>query len=102
MSRCFFWTLTNLTDCVVYYPFVLVPFYTWFYSVTATNEDMTPSDTTIDYKVISFLQLHSNSWYNSLSSTCTCHYLLVGTNVSQSTSPSKLNFQFIGGLTILY
>jgi hypothetical protein len=28
MSRCFFWTLTNLTDCVVYYPFVLVPFYT--------------------------------------------------------------------------
>jgi hypothetical protein len=63
---------------------------------------MTLSDTTIDYQVSSFLQLHSNFWYNSLGSTCTCHYLLVGTNVSQSASPSKLNFQFIGGPIILH
>ena len=66
-----------------------------------TNEDITPSDTTIDYKVSSFLYLHSDFWYNSLGSTCTCHYLIVGTNVSQSASPSKLNFRVIGSLTIL-
>ena len=41
-------------------------------------------------------------WYNSFGFICTCHYLLVGTNVSQSASPSKLNFQFDGGLTILH
>jgi hypothetical protein len=46
------------------------------------NEDMTPSDTTIDYKVRSFLYLHSNFRYNSLGSTCTCRYLNLGTNVS--------------------
>jgi hypothetical protein len=102
MRHCFFWSPTNLTDCVVYYPFVSVSFYTGLYSVTATDEDMTPSDTTIDYKASSFLQLYSDFWYNSLGSTCICHYLLVGTNVSQSISPSKLNFQFISGPTILY
>jgi hypothetical protein len=56
------------------------------------DEDMTPTDMTIDYKVRSFLHLYSNFGYNSLGSTCTCHYLNVGTNVSQSASPSKLNF----------
>ena len=56
------------------------------------DEDMTPSDMTIDYKVSSFLYLHSDFWFNSLGSTCTRHYLLVGTNVSQSASSSKLNF----------
>ena len=63
---------------------------------------MTPSDTTIVYKVSLFLHLYSDFWYNSLDSTCTCHYLLVGINMSQSPSPSKLNFQFIGGPTMLY
>ena len=53
------------------------------------DKDMTPSDTTIDYMVSSLLPLHSDLWYNSLGSTCTCHYLIVGTNV-------KLNFQFVG------
>ena len=66
------------------------------------DEDMTPSDMTIDYKVSSFLHLHSDFWYNSLGSTCTCHYLIVGTNVSQSASPSKLNFQITGSPTILH
>ena len=56
------------------------------------DEDMTPLDTTIDYKVSPFLHLHSDFWYDSLGSTCTCYYLLVGTNVFQSVSPSKLNF----------
>jgi hypothetical protein len=60
-----------------------------------------PSDTPIDYKVCSFLCLHSDFRYNSLGSICTCHYLIVGTNVSQSTSSSKLNFQFVGSLTVL-
>ena len=50
---------------------------------------MTPSDTTIDYKVNSLLPLHCDLWYNSLGSTFTCHYLIVGTNV-------KLNFRFAG------
>ena len=53
------------------------------------DEDMTPSDTTIVYKVSSFLHLHSDFWYNSLGSTCTCHYLNVGTNMSQRASSSK-------------
>ena len=66
------------------------------------DEDLTPSDMTIDYKVISFLHLHSDFWYNSLGSTCTCHYLILGTNVSQSASPSKLNFQITGSPTILH
>jgi hypothetical protein len=63
---------------------------------------MTPSDMTINYKMSSFLHLHSGYWYNSYSSTCTCHYLILGTNVSQSASPSKLNFQVIGSLTTLH
>jgi hypothetical protein len=59
------------------------------------DDDMTPLDTTIDYKVRSFLHLHSNFRYNLLGSTCTCRYLNVGINVSQSVSPSKLNFRFV-------
>ena len=66
------------------------------------DEDMTPSDTTIDYKVSSFLHLHSDFWYNSLGSTCTCRYLNVGTNMSQRASSSKLNFRFIGSSTVLH
>jgi hypothetical protein len=66
------------------------------------DEDMTPTDTTIDYKVRSFLHLHSNFRYNSLGFTCTCRYLNVGTNVSQSASPSKLNFRFIGSPIVLH
>jgi hypothetical protein len=68
----------------------------------AYDEDMTPSDTPIDYNVISFLHLYSDFWYNSLGSTCTCHYLNVGINVPQSASPSKVNFQVIVSLTILH
>jgi hypothetical protein len=63
---------------------------------------MTQSDTIIDYKVSSFLYLHSDFGYNSPGSTCTCCYLNVGTNMSQSASPSKLNFWFIGSLTVLH
>jgi hypothetical protein len=66
------------------------------------DEDMTPTDTTIDYKVCLFLHLYSNFGYNSLSSTCTCHYLNIGTNVSQSASPSKLNFRFVGSPIVLH
>ena len=51
---------------------------------------MTPSDTTITYKVSLLLLFHSDFWHNSFGSTCTCHYLLVGANISQSASPSKL------------
>jgi hypothetical protein len=65
------------------------------------DEDMTPTDTTIDYKVRSFLYLHSNFGYNSLSSTYTC-YLNVGTNMSQSASPSKLNFRFVGSPIVFH
>ena len=63
---------------------------------------MTPSDTTIDYKVSSFLHVYGNFWYTSLGSTGTCHYLIVGTNASQSASPSKLNIWFAGRPTILH
>jgi hypothetical protein len=63
---------------------------------------MTPSDTIIDYKVCSFQPLHSNFGYNSLGSTCICHYLNVGTNVSQSGSPLKLNFRFVGSPIVLH
>jgi hypothetical protein len=63
---------------------------------------MTPTDTTIDYKVRSFLHLHSNFGYNSLGSRCTYRYLNVDTNVSQSISPSKLNFRFVGSSTVLH
>jgi hypothetical protein len=66
------------------------------------DEDMTPWDMTIDYKVRLFLHLHSDFWYNSLGSTCTCHYLIVGTNVSHSASPSMLNIQVIGSPIILH
>jgi hypothetical protein len=61
-----------------------------------------PSDMPIDYKVYSFLRLHSDFRYNSLGSICTCYYLIIGTNVSQSTSSSKLNFRFVSSLTVLY
>jgi hypothetical protein len=63
---------------------------------------MTPSDTTIDYKVYSFLYLHSDFGYNSLGSTCMCRYLNVGTNMSQSASPSKLYFRFVGSPAVLH
>jgi hypothetical protein len=63
---------------------------------------MIPTDTTIDYKVHSFIYLHSNFRYNLLGSTCTCCYLNVCTNVSQSASPSKLNFWFIGSPIVLH
>jgi hypothetical protein len=66
------------------------------------DEDMTPTNTTIDYKVRSFLHLHSNFGYNSLGSTCRYRYLNVGTNVSQSGSPSKLNFRFVGSPIVLH
>ena len=46
------------------------------------DDDMTPSDMNIDYKVSSFLHLHNDFLYNSVGSTCTYHYLLLGTNVS--------------------
>ena len=51
---------------------------------------MTPSDTTIAYKVRLLLFFHSDFWHNSLGSICTYHYLLVGANIFQSISPSKL------------
>ena len=57
---------------------------------------MAPSDTNNDYKVHSFLYLHSGFGYNSLGSTCTCHYLIVGSNVFHNGSSSKLNFRFVG------
>jgi hypothetical protein len=63
---------------------------------------MSPLDTNIDYKVSSFLHLHNDFWYNSLGSTCTCHYLNVGTNVSQCASSSKLNHRFIDNPTVLH
>jgi hypothetical protein len=63
---------------------------------------MTPSDTTIDYKMHSFLYLHSNFGYNSLGSTYTCCYLNVGTNMSQSASPSNLNFRFVSSPIVLH
>jgi hypothetical protein len=63
---------------------------------------MIPTDTTIDYKVRSFLHLYSNFGYNSLGSTCTCRYLNVDINMSQSASPSKLNFRFVGSLIVLH
>jgi hypothetical protein len=66
------------------------------------DEDITPSDTTIVYKVSSFLHLHSNFWYNSLGSTCICRYLNIGTNVSQRASSTKLNFRFIDSPTVLH
>jgi len=66
------------------------------------DKDMTPLDMTIDYKVSSFLHLYNDFWYNSVGSTCTCHYLLVGANVSQSVRSSKLNFHFASGLTALH
>ena len=54
------------------------------------DEDMTPSDTTIAYKVSLLLLFYSDFWHNSLGSTCTCNYLLVDANIFQSTSLSKL------------
>ena len=63
---------------------------------------MTPSDTTINYKVSSFLHVYGNFWYTSLGSIGTCHYLIVGTNASQSASPSKLNIWFAGSPILLH
>jgi hypothetical protein len=69
---------------------------------TSDDEDMTPTDTTIDYKVRLFLHLYSYFGYNSLCSTSICRYLNVGKNVSQSASPSKLNFRFVGSPIVLH
>ena len=66
------------------------------------DEDMTPSDITIEYKVSSSLHLYNDFCYNSLGSTCTCHYLHVGTNVSQSARSLKMNFHFASGSIVLY
>jgi len=66
------------------------------------DENMTHSDITIDYKVSSFIYLYSDFWYNSLGSTCTYHYLIVDSNMSQNASPSKLNFRFVGSSIVLY
>jgi hypothetical protein len=63
---------------------------------------MTSSDMTIDYKVRSFLHVHGNFWYTSLGSTCTYHYLIIGTNASQSANPSKLNIWFAGSPIVLH
>ena len=65
------------------------PYHVQWLNNSGSDEDMTPSDMIIDYKVSSLLPLHNDLWYNSLGSTCTCHYLIVGTNV-------KLNFRFVG------
>jgi hypothetical protein len=75
-----------------FYPLVSVvsPFFPPF------DEDMAPSDMNNDYKVRWFLHLYSVFGYNSLGSTCTCHYLIVGSNVFHNGSSSKLNFRFIG------
>ena len=70
------------------------------------DEDITPTDTTIDYKVSSFLYLHNDKTKNWLlpnmdisnvlrNNGCddrewTCHEQ----HQSQSASSSKLNFQF--------
>jgi hypothetical protein len=64
------------------------------------DEDIAPSDTNIDYKVRSFLHLHIDFGYNSLSSTCICHYLIIGSNVFHNGSSSKLNFRFVGSPTV--
>jgi hypothetical protein len=63
---------------------------------------MKPTDTTIDYKVHSFLHLYSNFGYNSSGSTYTCRYFNVGTNVSHGASPSKLNFWFVGSPIVFH
>jgi hypothetical protein len=62
--------------------------------------DMAPSDVNNDYKVRSFLHLYSGFGYNSLGSTCTCHYLIVGSNVFHNGISSKLNFRFVGSPTV--
>jgi len=49
-----------------------------------------------------FLHLHSDFWYNLLGCTCTCHYLLVGTNMSQSANSSKSNIRFVGSPIMLH
>ena len=63
---------------------------------------MTPSDSIINYNVISFLLLYSDFQNNSLGSISTYYFLLVGTNVSLSASPSSLNCQFVSRPTLLY
>jgi hypothetical protein len=63
---------------------------------------MAPSNTIFGYKVSSFLHLHNDFWYNSLGSIDPCHYLIVGANVFQSASSSKLNIQVVGSPTMLH
>jgi len=63
---------------------------------------MTPLDITIDYEVSSFIYLYNDFWYNSLGSTCTCHYLIVDSNMPQSAGSSKLNFRYVSSPIVLY
>ena len=79
-----------------------------------SDEDITPSGATIDYKVSSFLYLHNDKTRNwllpniGIPNVCRnngnddrewiCHEQ----NQSQSANPSKLNFQFVGGPIVLY
>ena len=66
------------------------------------DEDMTPLDTDIDYKVSLFLYLHNDFLYNLLGSTCTCLYFIEGTILFQSASSSKSNIRFVGSPTMLF
>ena len=66
------------------------------------DEDMTPLDMDIDYKVSLFLHLYNDFLYNSLGSTCICLYLIKGTIVFQSASSSKSNNRFVGNPTMLF
>jgi hypothetical protein len=66
------------------------------------DEDMTASDITTHYKMSSFIYLYNDFWYSSLGSTCTCHYLIIDSNMSQTASPSKLNFRYIDSPIMLY
>jgi hypothetical protein len=78
------------------------------------DEDITPSDTIIDYKVSSFLYLHNDKTKNWLIPNISFSNVLRNNDdddrewichekdQSQSTIPSKLNFQFVGGPIVLH
>ena len=61
-----------------------------------------PSDMTTNYKMSSFIYLDNDFWCNSLDSICTCNYLIVDSNMSQTASPSKLNFRYVDSPIVLY
>jgi len=75
---------------------------TVFYQEGENDEDMTPLGISIEYMMSSFIYLYNNFWYNSLGSTCTCHYLIVDSNMTQTASLSKLNFQYVVSPIVLY